>query len=161
MARQSVWALAALVVLGTAGVQGYTPPQADPPKPQQQRSEPREGRRGPWWKAPHPVAAELAISPDQSAAIDKIFWAYVEKSKPLRAELNDLERALDRVMHANLAEISVVEQESARIEAKRAELMTMRTVMLYSVRRVLKPDQIEKYDRIEAARKKQDAERRR
>lgn len=169
MARQSIWALIALVTLGTAPAQAgdsrreqraQTPAHQEP-----QRDGRRDHNRGPWWNQSHPVAVELALTPDQSGTIDRIFWAYVERSKPLRGEVNQLEKALDQIMRANTADISVVEQESARIEKKRAELNKMRTVMLYSIRRVLNPEQNVKFQKFEdrradAERKKQDGDRR-
>lgn len=169
MARQFVCALVALLTLGAGSVQAVVAqeeqrPQS-PTRTDARHDQQRDHNRRPWWKQDHPAAVELALTSEQSGTIDRIFWAYVEKSKPLRAEVTELEAALDRVMRANTAEIAVVEQESARIEKKRAELNRMRTVMLYSIRRVLNPEQNVKFQkfedrRAEAERKKQDAARR-
>jgi Spy/CpxP family protein refolding chaperone len=141
--------------------------QRPPDRPHQQ--DPREGRRdqdrGPWWRQGHSAAKELALTVEQTATIDRIFADYYQRAKPLRSEVDQLDKSLNRMMQENLVEISTVEQESARIEKKRAELNRMRTVMLYSIRRVLNPEQnvkFQKYqDRVEAERRKQDGDRRR
>jgi Spy/CpxP family protein refolding chaperone len=168
MARQFGWALvAALLVASAAQAQTASQlEQAAPATPQHSQAQ-REGRqdRGPWWRQGHPAAKELALTVEQTAAIDRIFAEYFGRAKPLRGEVDQLDKALNRMMQENLVEISTVEQESARIEKKRAELNRMRTVMLYSIRRVLNPEQnvkFQKYqDRVEAERRKQDGDRRR
>ncbi|HVL66098.1 MAG TPA: Spy/CpxP family protein refolding chaperone [Vicinamibacterales bacterium] len=161
------WALGALIVLGSAQAETAVG-AADHQGRQQQataREPHREGNRSPWWKTPHPAAVELGITADQAAALDRIYSTYMEKAKPLREELNELETALDKMMRANTADVTIVERESGRIERKRAELNKMRTVMLYSLRRVLNPEQNAKFqaylDRMDAERRKQDGDRRR
>jgi Spy/CpxP family protein refolding chaperone len=164
MARQLGWALAALIVVGS-GAPGAAF-QEEQQKPQAQpATERREGHdRGPWWKAPKTVA-ELKLTPEQSAAIDAIFHQEIDKAKPLREELQQLEQALDRTMKANTAEVAVVAQQVDRIENMRAQLNKMRTLMLYRMRRLLNAEQNAKFqtmlDQREAERRKNDGDRRR
>lgn len=164
MARQLVWAFVAALSVGSASPLAHGRFASAEPAQTSDAGQQKQERRdhpGPWWKAPHPAAIELGLTADQSNQIDRIFLSYVQKARPIREELNAAEKALDRVMRANTAEIAVVEQEAARIENKRAEVNRMRTVMLYSIRRVLNAEQILKYDRMEADRRKRDGDRRR
>jgi Spy/CpxP family protein refolding chaperone len=167
MARHTRWALAAVLLTAVAApLQGYAP-QAEPaqPKAQQSRDNRRDGNqdRRDWWRNP-PDVAEIGLSAEQSKTIDDIFKAEIEKMKPLREVVNRLEHALDETMRANTADLSAFVRQVQKIETKRAELNTMRTVMLYRMRRVLTPAQNEKllamWDRREAARRKQDGDRR-
>jgi Spy/CpxP family protein refolding chaperone len=171
MARHYRWALAALAAfIAAAGAAGSHPLRAEqhtPPREQQQSAQ-RDGRRDnprlPWWKEPG-IMAELGLSADQSTQIDQIFEAAMEKARPLRDEVKQLEVELDSAMRANTAQVAVFARQVDKIENKRAELNKTRTVMLYRMRRVLTAEQNAKFqamhDRWEAARKKQDSDRRR
>ena len=164
MARQIRWALAAVLVAGLAApVDGRAPQgeqaEKDPAKIQQGRD---NRDRRPWWKDPRDMA-EIGLTQPQSQEIDAIFHTEIEKMKPLREKVNELERALDETMRANTADISAFARQVQKIETKRAELNTMRTVMLYRMRRVLTPEQNAKLvamsDRKEAERRR-DGDRR-
>ena len=183
MARQFRRALAALAaILMVASVvtpleagrhQSETPPTTVPQPPPvqqpQQTQQARDGRRDgshdrrPWWKNPKDMG-EIGLTADQSATIDGIWKAGIDKYLALRRTVNELERALDETIRANTADISAFERQVNRIESKRAELNSMRTVMLYRMRRVLNAEQNEKFqamaDRRDADRRKQDADRR-
>lgn len=160
--------LAALVASGTLAAaaerlpQGEFPPvqTAPPAEPQEKRD--NQGRR-PWWKNPQDMA-QIGLSTAQSAEIDRIFHAEVEKMKPMRQLVNELERGVDATMRANTADIAAFARQVERVEHKRAELNKARTVMLYRMRRVLNAEQNVKfqalYDRREAEKKKHDADRR-
>jgi Spy/CpxP family protein refolding chaperone len=168
MARHLRLALAALVALGAAaGTAESHEVQAEARQDQQQPSQRDGSRDNPrlhWWNEPRMIA-ELGLSPEQSARIDQIFKTGMDKARPLREEVKQLELALDGAMRANTAQVSVFAQQVDKIENKRAELNKTRTVMLYRMRRVLTAEQNAKFqalhDRWEAARKKQDSERRR
>ncbi len=155
MARQTRWAVAA-VLLGAlaAPLHGRAPqvertpqPEKEQPKAQQSsRDSRRDGHdRRPWWKNPRDMA-EIGLTSEQSTTIDRIFHDEIEKMKPLRLTVNELERALDETMRANTADISAFSRQVQKIEGKRAELNTMRTVMLYRMRRVLNAEQNAKRD---------------
>ncbi|MBA2258745.1 MAG: periplasmic heavy metal sensor [Acidobacteria bacterium] len=120
-------------------------------------------QRTAWWKD-EKARAEIGFTSDQAAEIDRIFKQYIEKARPLREEVNTLEKGLSETMKANTADVSVVVQQVDRVENKRAELNKLRVVMLYRMHRVLTPEQnvrLQAYmDRREAERKKQDGDRR-
>ena len=108
--------------------------------------------------------AEIGLTAKQSAEIDLIFRTEIEKMKPMRATITELERGVDATSRANTADIEAYARQVRQVEHKRAELNTARTVMLYRMRRVLNAEQNVKFqamsDRWEADRKKQDADRR-
>ncbi len=109
--------------------------------------------------------AEVGLTAAQSAEIDLIFRTEIEKMKPMRALITEMERGVDATSRANTTDIEAYARQVRQVEHKRAELNTARTVMLYRMRRVLNAEQNVKFqamnDRREAERKKQDAERRR
>lgn len=165
MARQLRWALAVVIAFGAIGsgaATGQSHPQTRPVTPPEVRRDDRGGRWI-WWKDKHAVA-ELAITPEQSAAIDRIFKESIDKSKPLREEVMRLEKALSLTIKANTADVSIVEQQVDTVETKRAELNKIRVVMLYRMHKVLSLEQNAKFqamvDRWEASHKKHDGERR-
>jgi Spy/CpxP family protein refolding chaperone len=168
MARQTRWAVAVVLLAALAAPLHGRGPQTDqtaqPKVEQASRDARRDGNdRRPWWKNPRDMA-EIGLTSEQSTTIDRIFHDEIEKMKPLRQTVNDLERALDETMRANTADISAFSRQVQKIEGKRAELNTMRTVMLYRMRRVLNAEQNAKllamWDRQQAERRKQDGDRR-
>ena len=162
MARQFGWVLATLLVVGAAQVRTASQTEQRPPDKQQQGQ--RDGRRDQgryWWLQGHSIAKDLGLSAEQSATIDRLFGDYFQRARPLREEVNQLDKALNRMLEETLVEITTIEHESGRIEKKRAELNKMRTVLLYSVRRALTPEQRVKFEKHEAERRKQDGDRRR
>ena len=171
MARHNGWALAALLASGTfvfsAGstLQAEVEPVAqDRPAAQQDPSKRENHDRRPWWKNPRDMS-EIGLTAAQSAEIDRIFHAEIDKMKPMRTLIIEMERGVDATSRANTADIEAYTRQVRQVEHKRAELNTARTVMLYRMRRVLNAEQNVKfqalYDRREADRKKQDADRRR
>jgi Spy/CpxP family protein refolding chaperone len=147
-----------------APLQGRAPQaETTPPKVQQARETRRDGDRRPWWKNPKDMT-EIGLSSEQSAEIDRIFHAEIAKMRPLRETVNNLERALDETMRANTADIDAFARQVNKIEGKRAELNSMRTVMLYRMRRVLNADQNAKFqamlDRQREAERRKDGDRR-
>ena len=168
MARQHRWVIAACLTIATpllADARAQTETQQRPP--QQSASADKRGsehERRPWWKNPRDMA-EIGLTADQSNSIDSIFRAEIEKMKPLRETVNGLERSLNETIRANETDVVVFSRQVEKIEKMRAELNTMRTVMLYRMRRVLNADQNAKFqamwDRREAERRRQDGDRRR
>ncbi len=170
MARQIVWAALAVLAAATPAraadcvkaaqaqvEQHQQPPRAD-------RKDDKSGhQRVLWWKD-ETARAEIGFTLDQGEQIDRIFKAAMEKARPLREEVNQLEKALSETMKANVADVSVVAQQVDTVENKRAELNKLRVVMLYRMHRVLTPEQNARFqaymDRREAERKKQDEDRR-
>lgn len=168
MARQYRWVLTALLLVVTPLLMEGSAGQTEAPQPSKQQNSQRSDNnrhdRRPWWKDPRDMA-EIGLSAEQSRTIDGIFKTEIEKMKPLRESINKAERALDQTIRANTTDVTVFEHQVEKIERKRAELNTMRAVMLYRMRRVLNADQNAKFqamwDRREAERRRQDGDRRR
>ena len=163
------WALLALAVMAASAATGAAQLPATKPAAAQDKTE-RTDAKGPghgrtaWWKD-EKARAEIGFNAEQASEIDRIFKAYIEKARPLRDEVNALEKGLSQTMKANTAEVSVVAQQVDKVEDKRAELNKLRVIMLYKMHRVLTPEQntrLQAYmDRREAERRKQDGDRRR
>jgi Spy/CpxP family protein refolding chaperone len=178
MASQMGWVLAGLLALGTVpGAEGAGCEQGSPKQGQQaqQKDPSRDDRRDyrepfenhpryPWWKDDKAMAA-AGFSADQGAQIDRIFRETYEKTRPLREEVMQLQKALNQTIEANVAEVGVFAKQVDKIEMKRAELNKLRLVMLYGMHRVLTPEQNAKlltyFEKREAERRKQDGDRRR
>jgi Spy/CpxP family protein refolding chaperone len=162
MARQTLFALATLLslVIGeTVRAQSEQAQQAPQPRPERHVVEPFENipRYG-WWKDEKAMAA-AGFSAQQAAEIDRIFREHMEKAKPLREEVMQLQKALSETIDANTADIPVVAKQIEKVESRRFELNKIRYVMLYRMQRVLLPEQYKKlmayFEQREAARKKQ------
>lgn len=169
MARHISRALAALIVSGTALVSAESRPQPEFASIQQKSSAKQDSHRDNresrlWWKNRRDMA-EIGLTAEQSAQIDRIFRAEIEKMKPMRLLVMELERGVDATSRANTTDIAAYTRQVEYVERKRAELNTARTVMLYRMRQVLNAEQNVKFqamnDRRDAERKKQDSERRR
>lgn len=168
MARHIDWALAALLASVTFGLSTGSTLQAErqavPQTPAAVQQDPRRDNheRRPWWRTPKDMA-EVGLTAAQSAEIDLIFRTEMDKMKPMRTLVTEMERGVDATSRANTADIEAYARQVKQVEHKRAELNTARTVMLYRMRRVLNTEQNVKfqafYDRREADRKKQDADR--
>lgn len=163
-ARQSLGAVAILLslVLGDAvGAQSEQQQQAPPRQGSDAGN--RQHQRTYWWND-EKFRAEVGFNTTQAAEIDKIFKATMEKAKPLRVELDELDKSIEKMIVAESSDIAVFTHTVEKAEARRAELNKMRTIMLYRFSRVLTPEQNAKfrvaYERREAARKKQDGDRR-
>jgi Spy/CpxP family protein refolding chaperone len=174
MARQMCWALVGCLVLGSASLAAAEVCQQQPPQ-QGQKSGAREDRRDvrepfenhpryPWWKDEKAMAA-AGFTAEQGAQIDRIFREAIEKTRPMREEVNQLQKSLNQTIDANVADVQVFAKQVDKIEMKRAELNKHRLVMLYGMHRVLTPEQNTKllayFEKREAERRKQDGDRRR
>ena len=129
------------------------PPKGDKPGEKGQDHPPRPK----WWIDPK-LRAELAITDQQSAAVDKI-W---QKTRPSLMEgwgrLEKLEETLSQM--TDTADEAAVIAQIERVENLRAELSKVRTLMLYRMNKLLKPDQRAKvkamYDRREPPKRGSD-----
>lgn len=171
MARQIGWALLVLLSVASpartaepAGLNQRQLEQQQPPQGVRKDDRNSPGHQRMLWWNDEKARAEIGFTLEQAAEIDRVFKASMDKAKPLREEVNNLEKALSQTMKANTADVSVVTQQVDKVENKRAELNKQRVVMLYRMHRVLTPEQnlrLQAYmDRREAERKKQDADRR-
>ena len=80
------------------------------------------------------------------------------RGKPLREAINKMEKDLNATIRANTTEVAVFTKQVEKIEKTRAELNTMRTVMLYRIRRVLSDEQ---HRKVQAMMERRESERRR
>ena len=174
MPRTTLYVLAILLSLAFGGgvrAQSAEEQKAQQPPPQQPQKAKESGRdekspqghpRFPWWKD-EKFRAEVGFSVEQANEIDRIFMSAREQSVPLRKEVDQLDKEIEKMI-VESADIIVFKQQVEKVEARRAELNKMRTVMLYRIRRVFTPEQNAKfraaYDRWVAAREKQDGDRR-
>lgn len=92
-----------------------------------------------WWKSEQ-FKKDLGLSPDQAERIDVIYHEALPKLRQSKGELDQQEAELSRLIAGNVDEIQIVRQID-RVEATRAGLNKMRTLMLFHMRQVLTPEQ--------------------
>lgn len=97
-----------------------------------------------WWKNDE-FKKEVGLTPDQCARIDTVFQTTIPKLRQGREDLDRLEADLSKMIDTNADEGQVVKQVD-RVEATRAGLNKMRTLMLLHMRQVLTPDQLVKFN---------------
>lgn len=152
MARQLVWAFAALMLVSTsgraaelceatqqrAGASAAAKPKGDGEK----RGERDGGHQGPkkWWIDPQ-LRAELAITDQQSSAVDQVWQKSLPKLRELREQLEKLEAALAAMLANDQGDEAAIAAQIDRVEATRAEGNTARTLMIYRMHKVLTVDQ--------------------
>jgi len=93
----------------------------------------------PWWRDAQ-FQKDLSLSPEQSARIDSVFQSTITLLRQKKAELDQQEAELSRLIAANADEVVVVRQVD-KVEGIRANLNKNRTLMLLHMRQVLSPDQ--------------------
>ena len=99
-----------------------------------------------WWKNDE-FKKEVGLTADQCARIDTVFQATIPKLRTGREELDHLEAELSKMIDTNAEEAQVVRQVD-KVEATRASLNKMRTLMLLHERQVLTPDQRVKLNKL-------------
>jgi Spy/CpxP family protein refolding chaperone len=92
-----------------------------------------------WWKDAQ-FQRDLGLSAEQSAKIDAIFQATISQLRQKKDELDRQEELLSQQIVAGADEMLVTKQVD-RVEAIRAHMNKMRTLMLLHERQVLSPDQ--------------------
>jgi len=92
-----------------------------------------------WWKSDQ-FKKDLGLSPDQTARIDAIYHEALPKLRQTKGDLDQQEAELSRLIAGNVDEAQISRQVD-RVEATRAGLNKMRTLMLFHMRRVLTPEQ--------------------
>ena len=115
---------------------------------------------GKWWKSPR-VAAELGLSLDQSAEIEKVFVRARSKLIDLKADLEKKQLDLQVAMEDKSADRSAVEKKIEAVENSRAALQKTRALMILDMKQVLKPDQWERLVQKQQERRERMQERRR
>lgn len=92
-----------------------------------------------WWRDAQ-FQRDLGLSADQSARIDAIFQAAISQLRPKKEELDKQEELLSQQIVAG-ADEALVSKQVDKVEAIRAHMNKMRTLMLLKERQILTPDQ--------------------
>jgi len=151
MARYVAWAFAALLLIpatGSAkGLCDKSQGQAKPgTAPSQANGKPDQGHQiAKWWVDPK-LRAELNITDQQSATIEKIWSKDYEKRAETRKRLETLEKQLDQMMLDASADEAAVVALLDKVEAARTEVSKGRVIMLYRMNKALTPEQRVKLD---------------
>ncbi len=93
----------------------------------------------PWWRDSQ-FQKDLSLTAEQSTRIDGAFQSAISKSRHKKEELDQQEAELSRLIAVNADELLVTRQVD-KVEAIRADLNKMRTLMLLHMRQVLTPEQ--------------------
>ena len=93
----------------------------------------------PWWRDPQ-FQRDLTLTTEQSGKIDAVFQQTIPILRQKKAELDAQEEELSRMIAANADEAAVTRQVD-KVEAIRANMNKMRTLMLLHMRQVLSPEQ--------------------
>lgn len=93
----------------------------------------------PWWRDAQ-FQRDLTLTSDQSARIDSVFQQTIPQLRQKKADLDTQEEELSKMIAANADEASVTRQVD-KVEAIRANMNKMRTLMLLRMRQVLSPEQ--------------------
>ena len=100
----------------------------------------------PWWRDAQ-FQKDLSLTADQASRIDGVYQGAVAQLRTKKAELDQQEAELSRLI-ANNADEQVVTRQVDKVEAIRANLNKMRTLMLLHMRQVLSPDQRARLNKI-------------
>jgi Spy/CpxP family protein refolding chaperone len=92
-----------------------------------------------WWRDAQ-FQKDLNLTVEQSTRIDTVFQSTITQLRQKKAELDQQEGELSRLIAANADEAVVIRQVD-KVEDIRANLNKMRTLMLLHMRQVLSPDQ--------------------
>lgn len=92
-----------------------------------------------WWRDAE-FQHDLGLSTDQVSRIEGVFQTTVPTLRAKKAELDQQEDELSRLVGANADEPAVTKQVD-KVEAIRSHMNKMRTLMLLHMRQVLTPDQ--------------------
>ena len=158
MARKTVWVPVIIFAyaLPTAAAGVCEPSSQTHPKDERSSQNRNEQRsRWKWWLHDR---AELGITDEQSAEIDRIFESTIPQQRETRRELDQMEKALEKMIEEGTADVSTVEQQVDRVETLRARANRTRTVLLYRMHRVLTAEQRAK---VQALVERREADRRR
>jgi Spy/CpxP family protein refolding chaperone len=100
----------------------------------------------PWWRDAQ-FQRDLVLTAEQVTRIDGVFQAAISNLRQKNEELNQQEAELSRLIASNADEL-VVTRQVDKVEAIRANLNKMRTLMLLHMRQVLSPDQRVKLNKL-------------
>ena len=100
----------------------------------------------PWWRDAR-FQRDLTLTADQTARIENLFQSTITQLRAKKAELDHQEDDLSRLIATNADEPVVIKQVD-KVEAIRAHLNKMRTLLLLRIRGVLTPDQRVRLNRL-------------
>jgi Spy/CpxP family protein refolding chaperone len=100
----------------------------------------------PWWRDAQ-FQRDLTLTSDQTTRIENLFQSTVGALRSKKAELDQQEDELSRLIASNADEAAVIKQVD-KVEAIRSNLNKMRTLQLLRIRQVLTPDQRMKLNKI-------------
>jgi Spy/CpxP family protein refolding chaperone len=100
----------------------------------------------PWWRDPQ-FQRDLSLTTDQSTRIDAVFQQTIPTLRQKKTDLDAQEEELSKMIAANADETAVTRQVD-KVEAIRANMNKMRTLMLLRMRQVLSPDQRVKLNKL-------------
>jgi len=93
----------------------------------------------PWWKDAQ-IQRDLGLTADQTAKIEAVFQSTISQLRQKKQELDRYEDELSQLIAAG-ADESLVTRQVDKVEAIRASMNKMRTLMLLHERQVLTPEQ--------------------
>lgn len=120
------------------------------------QNEPRRQRFVKWWIEEGP-RAELGITDQQSAAIEKIFQAHLPGQRQRHRELEALEPALAKLIKEGTAHPDVVAREVERVEDLTAAVRKARITTLYRMQHELTADQRARLKAMDDRRRRDDS----
>jgi Spy/CpxP family protein refolding chaperone len=120
---------------------------------------PSSGRQGPkkWW-IDSESRAELGITDQQSAAIEKEWQRSLEKRAETRERLEKAEGILEKMI-LDAADEAAVTAQLDKVEAARSEANKARVLLLYRINKILTQDQRIKVDAKAKAMRERDGRR--
>lgn len=95
-----------------------------------------------WWLSEKYIK-ELVLLPDQSRRIEDVFQKAMPKLKEKKSVLDEAEAKFEKLIERG--DDGLIMEQVNVMEAARAELNKSRTLMLLDMRRVLTPQQWEKF----------------
>ncbi len=102
---------------------------------------------GKWWKRPR-IAEELALTPDQTSKLEKIFAASKPRLIDLRADFEKKQFDYEQAMQADDVDRKALEAKIEAREQARAALQKELALMELDMKAVLDPEQREKLVRM-------------
>jgi Spy/CpxP family protein refolding chaperone len=132
-ARAAVAAIGVSFWAAGVGAQAPSSPGASPAAPE------RSSQSRKWWQS-EKVKAELGLSAQQSQDVETVFQASLPRLRELKRDLDRQEGVLSRLVEENVDEAQVAQQVD-RVEATRAEMSKVRTLMLFRMHKVLSAEQ--------------------
>lgn len=156
MARQTAWIFAFVIAHALPASAADLREQPPQDRSKEERSDRGEHRnRWKWWLHDR---AELGITDQQSAEIDRIFESTIPQQRETRRQLDQMEKELEKMIEQGTADVETIAQQVEKVEALRAQANKTRTVLLYRMHRVLTAEQRAK---VKALVERRDAERHR